>query len=93
MLLTHLLKWEFQPERRSDSWLHSMGNAQVELQTLLDDSPSLRPQWDGFVLYAYEQARHLAARETGRSLGDFPSHCPTDPKLLLAPDFLPNKLG
>jgi len=35
VLLTHLLKWQVQPERRSDSWLHSV------------TTPS--PEGDGFL--------------------------------------------
>jgi Domain of unknown function DUF29 len=91
VLLTHLLKWQFQPERRSDSWLHSMGHAQIELQTILHDSPSLRPELSTFVSIAYAQALFLAARETGLSVGAFPSNCPWNPEQLLHPATIPYK--
>jgi hypothetical protein len=90
VLLTHLLKWHFQPERRSDSWLHSMGNAQVELQTILHDSPSLHRELPAFVAMAYDQALFLAARETALSVGAFPSHCQWSPEQLLIPATLPD---
>jgi Domain of unknown function DUF29 len=93
VLLTHLLKWEYQPERRSDSWLHSMGHAQIEVQTIMDDSPSLRAEFYSFVHRAYQQARPLAARETRLPTVTFPLACPWDPELLLNPEFLSDKLG
>jgi hypothetical protein len=91
VLLTHLLKWNFQPDRRSESWLHSMGNAQVELQTILQESPSLRPELPTFVTIAYDQARMLAARETVEPAWRFPSDCPWLPEQLLDPVVIPYK--
>ena len=91
VLLTHLLKWEYQPERRSDSWVDSMANAQIEAQTILDDSPSLRPELPASVTRAYEQARFLAARQTRLDLVRFPELCPWSPDHLLYPDIVPEK--
>jgi len=93
VLLTHLLKWQYQPERRSESWLHSMGNAQVEIETYLDENRSLRRELSAFIARAYPHARRLAARETGLPTVTFPLACPWDPEQLLAPDFLPDKLS
>jgi Domain of unknown function DUF29 len=91
VLLIHLLKWHFQEQRRSDSWLHSMGNAQVELQTILKDSPSLHHELSTFVAVAYEQATVLTSRETGLSVGAFPINCPWSPEHLLHPSTIPYK--
>jgi hypothetical protein len=93
ILLAHLLKWEYQPGRRSDSWLHSMGNAQVEVQTILDESPSLQRELPAFVARAHEQARVLAARETGLPLSGFPVDCLWSLEQLLNPANLPDKLS
>jgi Domain of unknown function DUF29 len=93
VLLTHLLKWDAQPQRRSDSWVHSMGNALVEVQTILDESPSLRPELPAFVARAYEQARWLAIRETGLDGVNFPHTCRWSPDDLLNAANLPSKLG
>jgi Domain of unknown function DUF29 len=91
VLLTHLLKWEYQPERRSDGWVDSMANAVVEARTILDDSPSLRPELRTFVDRAYEQARFLAARQTHQDLQRFPAVCPWSPDALLNPETVPDK--
>jgi hypothetical protein len=88
ILLAHLLKWEYQPGRRSDSWLHSMGNAQIEIETYLEENPSLRPQLPAFVARAYPRARRLAMLETGMAQSFFPPDCPWSPHALLHPDLL-----
>jgi hypothetical protein len=93
VLLTHLLKWEYQPQRWSESWLSSMGHTQVEIESYLDDNRSLRPEVPAFIAHAYPQARRLAARETGLSPGTFPGACPWHVEQLLGPDWLPDKLG
>src|SRR3954471_24657596 len=42
VLIAHLLKWKFQPGRRGDSWLDTIFEQRGRLQTLIQDSPSLR---------------------------------------------------
>jgi hypothetical protein len=91
VLLTHLLKWQVQPERRSDSWVDSMLHAQIEAQTILDDSPSLHPELSAFVARAYAQARRLAARETRLDLVRLPDTCAWPPDDLLDPETVPEK--
>jgi uncharacterized protein DUF29 len=92
VLLLHLLKWQHQPERRSESWLHSMANAQIELETYLDENRSLRAELPALVARAYPQARRLAARETHLEVRQFPADCPWSPDDLLHPDIVPEKL-
>jgi Domain of unknown function DUF29 len=91
VLLTHLLKWEYQPERRSDSWTDSMLHAQIEVQTILEESPSLRPELPAFIARAYAQARFVAAKETTQDLVRFPDTCPWRPDHLLYPEIVPVK--
>ena len=92
VLLTHLLKWDYQPARRSDSWIHSMINAQVELETLLHASPSLAPDLPAFVAQAYAQARRVASLETALPSAMFPDPCPWGTDVLLRPEWLVEKL-
>ena len=91
VLLTRLLKWEHQPERRSDSWIHSIGNAQIEMQTILDESPSLCPELPAFVARAYQQARWLAAQEMRMDRERVPDTCRWSPDHLLSSDIMPEK--
>jgi hypothetical protein len=40
-LLLHLLKWQYQPQRRSESWLDSITDARTQIELAINDSPSL----------------------------------------------------
>jgi len=75
-LLLHLLKWQFQPARRSRSWQLSILNARIEIADILADSPSLAPELPGMLDAAYGAARQTAAVETRLAIGSLPIHCP-----------------
>lgn len=46
VLLGHLLKWQFQSNKRTNSWLGTIREQRVQIKLLLADSPSLRPYLD-----------------------------------------------
>jgi hypothetical protein len=75
-LLLHLLKWEFQPQRRSRSWTISIDGARDALALHLADNPSLKSKIPEVMETAYRQARRDAAVETGIDLATFPVQCP-----------------
>jgi Domain of unknown function DUF29 len=52
VLLLHLLKWAYQPERRGRSWRRSILLARQHLARRLRDSPSLSPELLAFVVEA-----------------------------------------
>lgn len=89
ILLLHLLKWAHQPERRGESWRHSINNARAEIDGRLTMSPSLRRQLPAFLAWAYPKARRAAADETGLPLATFPETCPRSLEQLLDEGFLP----
>jgi Domain of unknown function DUF29 len=76
LLLMHLLKWQFQPQFRSNSWESSIVNARVEIEQLIKDSPSLRPTLDAVNQDAYAGARKVAAVETKLAIQTFPANNP-----------------
>lgn len=78
LLLLHLLKWRFQPEKRSPSWEASIRVQRNRLVDHLDDNPSLRPLLPRALESAYRDARLEAAAETGLASGTFPEDCPWD---------------
>ena len=75
-LLMHLLKWEYQPERRSTSWELTIDQARREIEDILTDSPSLRVELDAVMVKEYPRARRDAAKETGQPLARLPEVCP-----------------
>ncbi|MGD1862801.1 MAG: DUF29 domain-containing protein [Leptolyngbyaceae cyanobacterium] len=75
VLLTHLLKWQYQPQKRSPSWQAFIDNARVEIADILDDSPSLRNYLPEIFSQCYWFARKQAAKETHLSADTFPSDC------------------
>lgn len=76
-LLLHLLKWQFQQERRSTSWQRSIDNARDEIDDLLMESPSIRDEFADIGKW-YLRARRDAAREMELPVDDLPQACPFD---------------
>src|SRR5882724_10744418 len=74
ILLAHLLKWRYQPQRRR-RWQTSVLNARTEITWCLERNPSLHT-WAEMLAWAYPRARQLAASETGLPRATFPEACP-----------------
>jgi hypothetical protein len=76
VLLVHLLKWQYQPERQCGSWQRTIREQRRGIQRAVDETPSLGGLltqaiwWDD----VWSDAVSQAANETG--LGDrFPEVC------------------
>jgi hypothetical protein len=76
ILLMHLLKWEYQPEKRSKSWFATLKIQRIEIARHIKNNPSLKPYIDDAIVNAYEIAILEAVKETGLSAKTFPSSCP-----------------
>jgi hypothetical protein len=88
--LTHLLKYQFQPEERSTSWLGSIVEHRRRLRYDFEESPSLRPYAADAFADAYADAREQASAETGRPLRILPRSSPYTLEQVLDPRFLPD---
>lgn len=75
VLIRHLLKWRYQPDKRSVSWQVTIRNQRTEIETLEEESPSLAAQAGEFVARAYVKARIEASEETSLPLATFPEVC------------------
>jgi hypothetical protein len=75
VLLMHLLKWEYQPERRSNSWRGSIFSQRRDLIQLLE-SGTLRKHAAEVFAEAYRDAVELAAVETEMAEELFPFEPP-----------------
>jgi len=88
-LLLHLLKWQYQTQRRSDSWLDSITDARTQIELAIEDSPSLISYPVEQLEESYQRARRQAAKQTSMAIAMFPDVCPYSPELVLAEDWLP----
>jgi hypothetical protein len=78
VLLMHMLKWDYQPERRSRSWEATILEQRDRVEEQLHDNPSLKARIPEASSRAYRRARLRASGETGMDRGGFPEVCPYD---------------
>ncbi len=92
VLLAHLLKWQFQPSRRSKSWEHTLRTQRKEVAYVLDESPSLRAKLSdlNWIDIVWSKARSQAENETGLELDTFPEFCPWSIHDVLAAEWFPS---
>jgi len=76
VLLVHLLKYRFQPHRRSSGWLGTIGEQRSRIATVIDDSPSLRAFPSAIVGQCYAEARLRTAVQARLPQATFPAECP-----------------
>ncbi|CAK0773399.1 conserved hypothetical protein [Gammaproteobacteria bacterium] len=92
VLMAHLLKWQFQPERQGPSWRRTIKEQRKAIQFHVKQVPSLKqkladPEWLDVV---WADAVTIAIKETGE--GDFPEMCPWTMENVLSPDWLPTNV-
>jgi hypothetical protein len=91
VLLMHLLKWQFQPDRRGKSWTNTIRVQRNHLKTHLADNPSLKPLLPASVQAAYENAKIEAAAETDLDEALFPEVCAWSFEQIMDPEFWPDR--
>lgn len=89
VLLAHLLKWQFQPGARSNSWRATILEQRSRITKRVKRSPSLRPYPALIVPEEYPTARLFASGDTGLPETAFPQNCPYPIEQILDPDFFP----
>ncbi|ASX26330.1 DUF29 domain-containing protein [Candidatus Williamhamiltonella defendens] len=75
-LLSHLLKWQYQPSRRGKSWLLAIKEQRRKFVDCLNENPSLRNKKEERLIIVYQYARLSAEKETNLSESVFPDQCP-----------------
>ena len=74
LIIHHLLKWDYQPQLRSRSWLVTVQRERSNVADYLADSPSLKKYMtDEYLGKIYKKAKLDAIAETGL---DMPDVCP-----------------
>jgi Domain of unknown function DUF29 len=90
VLLGHLLKWQYQPENRSNSWRATLREQRRRIRQLLKENPSLQPSVAIAMPEAYLSGRDLAIQETNLPDERFPEDCPYEFEVAIDPEFLPS---
>jgi hypothetical protein len=74
LIIHHLLKWDYQPQKRSRSWEITIQRERNNIEFYLEDSPSLQKYLcDEWLKKVYRNAYLDAIKETDL---DFPDICP-----------------
>lgn len=90
ILLMYLLKYKFQPEKRSNSWLFTIREHRKRLKESFKISPSLKHYYEEVLPESYQDARELAADETGLPIDIFPQTSLFTSEDILNLEYLPN---
>ena len=90
LLMAHLIKWQYQPDRRGSSWKNTIRDQRKRIAKLLKKMPSLQtllddPQWYSDV---WEDARSTAILQA--DLAELPKTCVWSLEQLLAEDYFPS---
>ena len=88
IVILHLLKWRYQPEKQSNSWKSSIREHRRRIRELLIDSPSLKNYLPEILADCYLAAKKQASDETGLSVVAFPKASPFSLTECLDEDFL-----
>jgi hypothetical protein len=75
VLITHMLKTRYQPEKQTRSWALIIKVQRDDIADVLEESPSLRRELPALMEKAYRKARLRAADETGFEVEKFPELC------------------
>jgi hypothetical protein len=87
ILVGHLLKWDYQPQKRSKSWKATIREQRHQVQLNLQENPILKSYLLTAVDDSYELALALVVRETPLDYQDLPSLCPYQIAEILDPKF------
>jgi len=89
VLIAHLLKWEFQPGQRSNSWQSTISEQRTWISKIIKGSPSLRRFPNRVFNEAYADGLETAVRETGLKRELFPSSAQFNARQALDSRFWP----
>ncbi|MFK0730576.1 MAG: DUF29 domain-containing protein [Gloeotrichia echinulata GP01] len=91
ILIGHLLKWEYQSQNRSRSWLATLRIQRLDTTELLQENPSLKSYLEEGLSKAYLKGVELAVKETDLPSRTFPAQCPYSLADILNQGFYPGE--
>ena len=91
VLLAHLLKWQYQPERRGGSWQRTIRTQRQAIALRLKRTPSLKAMLRESDWWEEIWADAITAAITETGLNCLPEDCPWSQAQILTPDWLPDQ--
>ena len=89
VILVHLIKWRYQPQKRKSGWRASIREHRDRIERILEDSPSLGRVPVQSLAGEYRKARLEAIEDTGLPKGRVPESCPFSIEQVLDPSYWP----
>lgn len=89
VLIMHLLKWQYQPEKRSKSWMTTINTQRISIEFLLKDTPGLKSEIKSIINKAFKKSTIQFEKETGINKKMLPNICPYSFKQLIDYIFYP----
>jgi len=85
IILLHMLKQKHQPDYASKSWRDSIVNGRVQIDKIIENSPSLKNHLKDEKVFnkCFQSARRYAAKETGIDIRKFEKKCSWNIKEIL----------
>jgi cellulose biosynthesis protein BcsQ len=90
VVLMHLLNYKYQHSKRSNSWRGSIREHRIRINKAFRNSPSLKRYFQEVFNECYQDARKIAADETGLPLDTFPVQSPFTSEEAFNHDYLPD---
>jgi hypothetical protein len=91
LLMQHLLKWQYHPDRRGKTWRVTISNNRKRLTSHLADNLSLKSRLAAAIEEGYGYAWADASVETNLDDSIFPKLCPWSFEQMMDPDFWPGE--
>lgn len=89
VLIQHLLNWEYQPEKRSNSWKATIAEQRVRIARIIRESPSLKSYPAKEIGGSFIIGKNDAITQTGLPETAFPDVCVYTVEQILDPMFFP----
>jgi len=89
VLLAHLLKWEYQPERRGAIWEKTIKAQRIEIAFNIKETPSLKTRLEREAWQQVVWAKAVSAAVAETDLDIFPEESPWTMQQVLSNEFFP----
>ena len=86
-LVAHLLKWQVQYWRLSNSWRATIRVQRTSIDKLIRRNPGLKSRLNEALAESWSEARDFAIAETDLPDDNFPKSCPFSLEEIMNPDF------